>query len=124
VKHNSSQFSISSAYVVIYPGACTIRKDKLLSFDGTPVLLPLHHKETGGSKCDVLLARDCSERSTFAVTGSLRRGHWAVKITVPSYNIELVPKSSHEIEAKVNGRDVAVTYSHPVKYYEAPEDTR
>ena len=96
----------------------------MVSFDGAPILLPLHHKETGGSKCDVLLARDCSDRSTFAVTGSFRHGHWAIKITVPSYKIELVPKSSHEIEAKVNERDVTVSYSHPVKFYEVPEDTR
>jgi hypothetical protein len=105
-------------------GNCTIYKDKLMTFDGTPVMLPRHQKHTGGSQCDVLLARDCSSRSTFTVTGSFVHGRWAVKVIIPSYVMEFVPKSDHEYGVKVNGEEETVSYSHPMKFHEVRGDTR
>jgi len=106
-------------------GVCKIYSDKLMSFDGTPIVLPTYERESTGSRCDVLFARDCSERSTFAVTGSYRNSNWAVKLVVPSYHIELISEwSSERAEVKVNGENFRVRYDTTVKLYEEPRNPR
>lgn len=110
------------------PGVCVVHKDKMLSFDGTPILLPVHREQTtgrGGANCDVLLASDCSGSSLFAVSGSMRRGQWAVKIMSAQHRIEVVSRSHHnEIETRVNNEQVTVTYAHPVKIHEGQNEER
>ena len=113
-----------SEIIVSLKGVCTMRKDKLMSFDGTPILLPHHHEDSASAKCDVVLASDCSDKSTFAVTGSFKHGHWAVKAVVPSHRVEIVPKSSHEIEVKVDGQEITVGHAHSVKIYQVTGDSR
>jgi hypothetical protein len=105
-------------------GNCTIYKDKLVTFDGTPIMLPAHQKHAAESRCDIMLARDCSYRSTFTVTGSYVRGHRTVKVITQSHVIELVPDSNHKIGVKVNNEEVTVSYSHPVKFSEVRGDSR
>jgi hypothetical protein len=96
-----------------------------MTFDGTPVMLPLYERETGGSRCDVLLARDCSDRSTFAMTGSFKHNKWAVNIVAPSYNIELIPGvSGDQYLVKVNSEEINVRSNYPVTLYETPQDPR
>ena len=71
-----------------------MHSDKMLSFDGVPLILPVHTTDTRSSRCQVLLAQDCSERGLFSVSGSFKEGLWSVKMVVPSYELELVPESS------------------------------
>jgi hypothetical protein len=105
-------------------GVCTIREDKLVSFDGIPILLPRHQQDSAASNCDVVLTSDCTERSTFSITGSFKHAHWAFKAVIPSHSVEIVPKSSHEIGVKVDGQEITVGHGHPVKIYQVSADTR
>jgi hypothetical protein len=85
-----------------------------MSFDGAPIMLPLYERESSGSRCDVLFARECSERSKFAVTGSFRNNNWMVKLVVPSYHIEVVPEwSIDRFEVKINGENIRVLLRVP-----------
>ena len=96
-----------------------------MTFDGTPIMLPVYDQETSGSRCDVLFARDCSERSTFAVTGSVRNGLWSVKLNIPAHRIELVPESSGDrLRIKVNGEDFRVRHDSPVMLYQEERNPR
>ena len=64
----------------------------------------------------MLLAQDCSESGLFSVAGSFKRGRWAVKMVVPSYELELAPESvnSDQIELVVNGRQMSLGTSTPL----------
>jgi hypothetical protein len=88
-------------------------------------MLPLYERETGGSRCDVLLACDCSNRGTFAVTGSFKYNKWAVKMVAPSYAIELIPDvSGDRYLVKVNNEEISVRSNYPATLYETPQDPR
>lgn len=88
-------------------------------------MLPMYERETGGSRCDVLFARDCSARSTFAVSGSFKYNKWAIKLIAPSYYIELIPDvSSDRYLVKVNNEEVTVRFNNPVTLYETPQNPR
>jgi hypothetical protein len=107
-------------------GVCKIHGDKMLTFDGLPLLLPVPNtEETSSSRCDVLLAQDCSERGLFSVTGSFKHSRWAVRMDVPSYTIQLIPdRSADKVILKVNDEEHRVHQSQPVVLREQSGDTR
>jgi len=98
-------------------GVCKVQSDKMLTFDGVPLILPAYTSDTPSSRCNVLLAQDCSQPGLFSVSGSFKFGRWSVKMVVPSYDLELVPQSSSfdSVLLKVNGRPMRVSSSMPVE---------
>jgi len=102
--------------VCVNPGVCKVHSDKMLTFDGVPIILPVHTSETSG-RCDVLLAQDCSQRGLFSVAGSFKFGRWGVKMVVPSYELKLEPQSSSfdSIVLIVNGQQMRISSSSPVQ---------
>ena len=99
------------------PGVCKVHSDKMLTFDGSPIILPLYTSETSSSRCKVLLAQDCSQRGLFSVSGYFKFGRWSVKMVVPSYELELVPQSSsfESVVLIVNGQQMRVSSSVAVQ---------
>jgi len=98
-------------------GVCKVHDDKMLTFDGVPIVLPIFTSETPSSRCKVLLAQDCSQRGLFSVKGSFKFGRWSVEMVVPSYELELVPQSSSwdSVVLKVNGREMRIASSVPIE---------
>ena len=98
-------------------GVCKVHSDKMLTFDGVPLILPVFTSETPSSRCNVLLAQDCSQRGLFSVAGSFKFGRWSVKMVVPSYELELVPESSSadSVKAIVNGQQMRIRQSEPIQ---------
>jgi len=98
-------------------GVCKVHSDKMLTFDGVPIILPIYTSETPSSRCDVLLAQDCSQRGLFSMKGSFKFGRWSVKMVVPSYELELVPQSSSfdSVVLLVNGQQMRISSSMPVE---------
>jgi len=98
-------------------GVCKVHSDKMLTFDGVPLVLPVHTSETPSSRCKVLLAQDCSPRGLFSVSGSFKFGRWSVQLVVPSYELELVPQSSSfdSVVLMVNGQQMRISSSVPVE---------
>jgi len=98
-------------------GVCKVHNDKMMTFDGVPIVLPIFTSETPSSRCKVLLAQDCSQRGLFSVKGSFKFGLWSVEMVVPSYELELVPQSSSwdSVVLKVNGREMRITSSVPIE---------
>jgi len=103
--------------VSVDTGVCKVSSDKMLTFDGVPIILPTYTSETPSSRCRVLLAHDCSQRGLFSVSGSFKLGRWAVKMVVPSYELELMPESSSmdSIRLIANGRPITLSSSTPVE---------
>jgi len=107
-------------------GVCKVYSDKMLTFDGVPLILPVFTSETPSSSCKVLLAQDCSQRGLFSVAGSFKFGRWSVKMVVPSYELELVPESSSadSVKAIVNGQQMRIRQSEPIQLPPVISQTR
>jgi len=115
-----------STYLSVAAGVCKVHSDKMLTFDGVPLILPAYTTETASSRCKVLLAQDCSERGLFSVSGSKTQGLWTVKMVVPSYELELVPQTSSidSVQLLVNGRQIPLSSSVPVQLPSLPSSSR
>ena len=98
-------------------GVCQVHSDKMLTFDGVPLVLPVCTSETPSSRCKVLLTQDCSPRGLFSVAGSFKFGRWSVQFVVPTYELELMPQSSSfdSIVLMVNGQQMRISSSEPVE---------
>jgi len=98
-------------------GVCKVHSDKMVTFDGVPLVLPIYTSDTPSSRCDVLLAQDCSQRGLFSVKGSFKYGRWSVKMIVPSYELKLEPHSSsfESVVLVVNGQEMRVSSSVPIE---------
>jgi len=98
-------------------GICKVHSDKVLTFDGVPIILPRFTSQTSSSRCNVLIAQDCSQRGLFSVKGSFKFGRWSVKMVVPSYELELTPESSSfdSVVLLVNGQPTRLSTSVPVQ---------
>jgi len=88
----------------------------MLTFDGVPLILPVYSTETSSSRCQVLLAQDCSQQGLFSVSGAFKQGLWTVKMVVPSYQLELVPQSTSfdSVTLVANGQQMRLSTSTPV----------
>jgi hypothetical protein len=115
--------SYEYVYPSTYRGTCKISHDRMITFDGTPLLLPVHDTETSSSRCDVLLAQDCSEFSSFSVSGSFNNGRWGCKVLTPSYDIHVTPQSSDDIRVTVNGEQRRIRSYEPTTLHETQGDS-
>ena len=103
--------------VCVRPGVCKVHSDKMLTFDGVPIILPILTTDTPSSRCNILLAQDCSERGLFSASGSFKFGRWGVKMVVPGYELELQPQSSSfdSIALIVNSQQMRISSSMPIE---------
>lgn len=104
-------------------GICKLHEDRLVTFDGVPIMLPLYSGESTSSQCNVLLAQDCSERGLFSITSSFSSGRWTLRILTPNHKLELVPLREYTI-VKVDGEEKRLRKSHPIRLNKLSEESR
>ncbi|KAK7488511.1 hypothetical protein BaRGS_00020296 [Batillaria attramentaria] len=103
----------------LMPGSCSVYKRNVRTNDGAIYRLSDRNIQEV-SKCEILLAADCSPDKTFVITTSLTNHSLpsqAIRIVAAHHEIQLIPAFLAE-RVKVDGEDKVIRPGQPLVYFQ------